>query len=420
MRAYEGRTRASFAILLSLRPPSLVLNMQDSPVTTDTPAVYAASVNPPRRAKRMCTDEPRPLAPAPSTSTDATLDLGPDPELDEDDVDEEEEMHAEEDEDVVPPPRRRGRKPSTVSRATRESQRRQNHSRIEKARRTKINDALAALRHLVPGPVDVDDEEQDINGKKRRQDKEFKLEVLERTVTYVQELQERVRVLETISTGSAKSSSGRKRRREEGTVVGSSDDFDFTPLPPPLPSAATSWKDAPSRGMSVSQSPMARASNATLSAYPSPLILPTASNTPMLQPMDSSMRTTSLPSISSWLGHVPPSPPVQPERSAHSVMSLRPHRPPTSLPTPPTSGTLGPTSCATLPPALALELPNAIPRNGFERTGKDEKDDWTPDDESAASLLLNMRTSPRDAQAQTPSSLLGMDLSKAHSRKFAT
>lgn len=386
--------------------------MQGSPELSDT--MYAASVNPPRRAKRMRADEPRPLAPAPNTSTSAALTLVADPDFGENDLDDEDDMQPEEDEDVVPPPRRRGRKPSTVSRAARESQRRQNHSRIEKARRTKINDALAALRHLVPGPPDVDEEEQDTGGQKRRQEKEFKLEVLERTVIYVKELQERVRVLEAKSTGSPLADSGRKRRRE-ADATGSSDECEFTPLPPPLPPASASWKNTSSRRMSVSQSPMAWASNAALSAYPSPLLLPTASNTPMMQPVDSAMRTTTLPSISSWLGQVPPSPLVQPERSSRPIVSLRPQRPPTSLPTPPTSGTLGPTACATLPPALALELPSAASKEAFAKTDRDETADWTPEDESAASLLLNMR----DVQAQTPSSLLGMDLSKRQSRNIA-
>ena len=40
-----------------------------------------------------------------------------------------------------------------MTRTARESQRKMNHSRIEKARRLKINDALEALRTLVP--VDI-------------------------------------------------------------------------------------------------------------------------------------------------------------------------------------------------------------------------------------------------------------------------
>lgn len=48
-------------------------------------------------------------------------------------------------------PKKRGRKPGgALSRSARESQRKINHSRIEKARRSKINDALDALRRLVP------------------------------------------------------------------------------------------------------------------------------------------------------------------------------------------------------------------------------------------------------------------------------
>ncbi|KAF9470460.1 hypothetical protein BDN70DRAFT_821348, partial [Pholiota conissans] len=52
--------------------------------------------------------------------------------------------------DLPLPPAKRGRKPGPLSRTAREAQRRLNHSIIEKARRTKINDALAALKQLVP------------------------------------------------------------------------------------------------------------------------------------------------------------------------------------------------------------------------------------------------------------------------------
>ena len=74
----------------------------------------------------------------------------------------------------APAPKKRGRKPlggsSAPSRAARESARRANHSRIEKARRLKINSALEALRELVPsepgdgrvpGSAGVDDEDVD-------------------------------------------------------------------------------------------------------------------------------------------------------------------------------------------------------------------------------------------------------------------
>ena len=53
--------------------------------------------------------------------------------------------------DLVPSvPAKRGRKPGPLSRSAREAQRRLNHSIIEKARRTKINDTLATLRQLEP------------------------------------------------------------------------------------------------------------------------------------------------------------------------------------------------------------------------------------------------------------------------------
>ena len=54
---------------------------------------------------------------------------------------------------AVPQPRKRGRKPQpggSSTRAARESARKANHSRIEKARRLKINGALDELRTLVP------------------------------------------------------------------------------------------------------------------------------------------------------------------------------------------------------------------------------------------------------------------------------
>ena len=51
--------------------------------------------------------------------------------------------------ETAPAPKRRGRKPGTMSRSARESLRKLNHSRIEKARRTKINETLATLSTLV-------------------------------------------------------------------------------------------------------------------------------------------------------------------------------------------------------------------------------------------------------------------------------
>ncbi|KDQ56629.1 hypothetical protein JAAARDRAFT_131718, partial [Jaapia argillacea MUCL 33604] len=121
-----------------------------NPNPNELSAVYTGSCNPPRRAKRIRTDSldpsTRPAAITPSLPTTATS-HHPHDDDDEGDEDEDEEP-------PTPPPqttsKRRGRKPGTLSRSARESLRKQNHSRIEKARRTKINDALATLRELVP------------------------------------------------------------------------------------------------------------------------------------------------------------------------------------------------------------------------------------------------------------------------------
>ncbi len=112
----------------------------------------------------------------------------------------------------------------------REAQRRLNHSIIEKARRTKINDALAALKQLVPATLRQDhravqdqlDEEDDNDddyeegkaakpqpaagkgkGKKEEKEKEFKLEILIRTVSFLQDLLQRVDVLESAAARAA-------------------------------------------------------------------------------------------------------------------------------------------------------------------------------------------------------------------------
>ncbi|KAF8581219.1 hypothetical protein K439DRAFT_1662405 [Ramaria rubella] len=73
--------------------------------------------------------------------------------------------------------KRRGRKPAgAMSKSAREQLRKTNHSVIEKRRREKINEALATLRELVPN---------DKQETEKREDKEFKLEILVRTVEYL-------------------------------------------------------------------------------------------------------------------------------------------------------------------------------------------------------------------------------------------
>ncbi|KAG8927219.1 hypothetical protein FRC01_007812, partial [Tulasnella sp. 417] len=104
--------------------------------------------------------------------------------------------------------------------------RKSNHSRIEKLRREKINDALSSLRELVPY-----DESAEGPDKKGNQEKEFKLEILERTVIYLTKLKQRVQELEgqngdpegSITPNAQRSaapsrSSSKHRRDEEGEV----------------------------------------------------------------------------------------------------------------------------------------------------------------------------------------------------------
>jgi len=117
--------------------------------------------------------------------------------------------------------RGRPRKSGKFSRSARDSLRRQNHSRIEKARRTKINEALDTLRTLVPPSAreDANDEDEEgIDGRRRGQQKEFKLEILVRTVTYMKQLISRVEELESKyrqSPPRGPQSRGVKRKRDE-------------------------------------------------------------------------------------------------------------------------------------------------------------------------------------------------------------
>jgi len=92
---------------------------------------------------------------------------------------------------AAPAPRRRGRKPAgPLSKTAREQLRKTNHSVIEKRRREKINEALAALRQLVPNEKAHDPE------KKEKEDREFKLEVLVRTVDYLRMMVDKMKKLE--------------------------------------------------------------------------------------------------------------------------------------------------------------------------------------------------------------------------------
>ncbi|KAF7362176.1 BHLH domain-containing protein [Mycena venus] len=355
------------------------------------PSVYAASVNPPRSAKQRprslsesssaseYTPEPRrvvPLSPKASKAA-ASMDRA----------------------DAEPSSTggaKRGRKPATLSRTAREAQRKLNHSIIEKARRTKINDALATLKQLVPAnygqqptpPADEEDNEaadEDYDGKKtpkkgtgkrEEKEKEFKLEILVRTVSFMQDLIERVAALEKANKSSScancagPSSSSLKRKRS--VEAGEGEEKDSGPV---------------SKRHEADPAPVAM-------AHPSPSIRPEAS--PSLHP--TTYTGARLPPISSWLPQTSmrPSPRASPEFQSH-------------LPSPPSSTQFAPARAPSqLPPALNLG-PIATQALLSART---------PEDESAASLLLEISASsptfheskavsaPR--QIQTPASLLGL------------
>jgi hypothetical protein len=366
---------------LSLFPPRHPTTFPPTPYTQSMDPSrkdllpYTASCNPPRKAKRPtpsgstfpALDRPvsslPPLAPAiPSVSSDVTQPADNDPSIAD-----------------VPQPKRRGRKPSSLSRAARESMRRQNHSRIEKARRTKINDALAMLRDLVPADAgrkltitldddsadDDDDDDDEFNGSrnskksgknKLRQEKEFKLEILEKAVLYVQELQEKVRVLEERDCArcSNVSTSATHRPKRKHEAMPSSDDYDSH-------SSLDAATDRPTKRLTSSP----------------PSLLPLMPPAPA--------PSTRLPSISSWL----------PKSIAEMGLSES-HTPsinPIQLPTPPASGVIGPIASPQVPPALRLDLPIAsLPSRALPASAQ-ASPSWTPEDESVASLLLRIKTS---------------------------
>jgi hypothetical protein len=423
--------------------------------------LYSASCNPPRGVKRSSAiffsspsfTQPRailpmrPYAPRPPTSPETTL-------------------------EPPPLPAKRGRKPGPLSRTAREAQRRLNHSIIEKARRTKINDALATLKELVPvgyGQVkpppaesaDPDDEDEDDDeytdgtkkakpkskgtGKKEEKEKEFKLEILVRTVSFLQDLLKRVADLE--ATGSAPSTcqncsvasnpSEKSTKRKRIHLEDHDEDHNRV--------QETAYS-TPSRGAKAPRVSETSSSNAKIPQdvpiSPTSLSHP---STPVFPPPAAD--AARLPSISSWLPNSVIDPQLLPPSNRPSSS---PHMG-SYLPSPPSSTHVDPVRTSHIPPVLSLgpvataAMVNA-PRSATSPTTTTSR---TAEDESAASLLLQIRagsspnfrpvpSSPSSAsayglpdpsnfllhsdvrsqregnhvrQAQTPGSMLGMNVS---------
>ncbi|KAH9064575.1 hypothetical protein EDB87DRAFT_1598165 [Lactarius vividus] len=241
----------------------------------------------------------------------------------------------------------------------------------------KINEALAMLRDLVPADagrkssvadddsVDEDDEDDEFgsgkkpaaNGGKQRQEKEFKLEILEKAVVYVQELQEKVRILEV-----------------RGCVRCS--DTDMAPAP-------THHQKRKRDELPLNEDHDSHSSADLLVERPHKRLIATLPVPPPILPPSS----TRLPSISSWL-----------PKSVDSVLpeARTPPINPIQLPTPPASAVIGPITSPQVPPALRLELPMAsLATRNFSTPTKSASSSpsWTPEDESVASLLLRIKSS---------------------------
>jgi len=341
--------------------------------------LYAASCNPPRQAKRLRSDSmPTNDIPPPSPSILKGLSK-PGRSAPSSPVVDPTQINA----DSLAS-KRRGRKPNTSSRAAREAQRKMNHSIIEKARRTKINDALATLRVLVPpqhkrSQDDDDDGYESINeGKgKKGDEKEFKLDVLVRTVSFLQELTEKVKMLEHGSCSRCDKRGGQKRKRDDVEEIdafgdetqGDPEDFELASESGTQISVLNAGHDATSTSV------------------------------------------TRLPPIASWLHpSIDPSNLVfTPTQSPRMIASFKnDSHVINQLPSPPTSTHFHPSITASIPPALTLPSPRTsasiksiitstrTPSLGHPESAKTSpmlSPTRTAEDESAASMLLHISSS---------------------------
>ncbi|KZT43449.1 hypothetical protein SISSUDRAFT_1124961 [Sistotremastrum suecicum HHB10207 ss-3] len=226
-------------------------------------AIHLAYSNPPRKARR----------PLPSHLTHDESDNAEDSDV----PDESENTSA----TASSKKSKKSRFPAS-SRSARDQARKTNHSKIEKRRREKINTALSELRTLVPAKFarqnahDADDPES------RQADKEFKLEILERTVAYVKHLSDRVAVLESENTSPCSCAGDPKRRRTSSYESHDSPSIQGISNTPSLPSIS-SWLvpeivQLPSPPRSGRLQPAPEHISPPAFTLPSPRALPTSSS----------------------------------------------------------------------------------------------------------------------------------------------
>jgi len=217
-----------------------------------------------------------------------------------------------------------------MSRSQREHARRLNHSKIEKRRRVKINDTLDELRKLIPigwkakdpshlpaglGVAEVGVGEDDPNAREEagKEDKGFKLDVLENTVDYVVFLQKRIMELEQAAgrEGDAVSNAERFPTRDAGgntypvldPEIDPVERVGLGPVTPisPFATPGSDFKDAETSGSATAAAPAQK--GAFRSLKESGLADPVSGSgaTPKSQ-----NPRPSLPSISTLLNPLPP------------------------------------------------------------------------------------------------------------------
>ncbi|KAF8685144.1 helix loop helix domain [Rhizoctonia solani] len=281
---------------------------------------------------------------------------------------------------VEPPPKaKRGRKPNPGSKSAREALRKESHSRIEKRRREKINETLTTLRELIAeGETNSRQQHSPPPGPER----EFKLELLERTVIFVRGLLDKTRRLE-------------QELNDLRGPVARGDEVDAESEPPRKRKKIATPSSSPNPGPSYEREPAVDDIELDES---SGLSSPEPETTPP-SPAPTPRRDIAFPS-------------AVPRRSMSIAALLSPSTAP-ALPSPPPSGNLhGPTG-ASVPESQmeTLDLPSpevSLSRNPtYEsrlKAGKlpGELDSSSEDTDTAAAALLLQFSS------KTPMSMLGM------------